>query len=134
MVPRLAVVKLLCASGRFGLGLDGGDRLYGADLDPARLLLLRHQAFEVDVQQAIFKACTAHLHILRQLETALERASGDALVEIGFAVCLGLCGVVALHGQHAFAHFDGQVAFAETGDRQRDPVVVLVGPLDVIGG
>ena len=103
-----------------------------ADRDLARLLGLGDLAHEIDVQQAVLEGRVLHLHMIGKLEDALEGARGDALIEhLAILLFLGLLG--ALDRQRVFFRFDRQIVFAETGDRDRDAIVVLARAFDVVG-
>src|SRR5687768_13986745 len=52
-----------------------------ADRNLARLHRLRNLADEVDVEQAVLKACAGDLDMVGELEAALEGAGGDAAIE-----------------------------------------------------
>ena len=125
---------------RFGADLKGVssglrlslDRLGvgAADLDPAQLFLLGHDALQIDVKQTILKARTADLDILRQLETPLEGASGDAAMEVGLLARFVL--VFALDAQDALADLDIQILLREAGDGECDSVMGLIDALDIV--
>src|SRR4051812_43258862 len=63
------------------------------DLDAARLLFLRHDALQIDMQQAVLKARRLDLDMLGELEAALEGAARNALMQ---EAGLGLVGLFAL--------------------------------------
>src|ERR1700682_979496 len=67
---------------RFYLGVDDPGFGLRADDDAAGLFLLRHNAFELDVQESVFELGAPNLDVLGQLETPFEAAPGDALMEI----------------------------------------------------
>ena len=103
-----------------------------ADRDLARLLGLGDFAHEIDVQQSVLEARALDLDMVGELEDALERARRDALVEhLAVLLFLGLLG--ALDRQRVLFRLDRQVVLAEAGDRDGDAVLVLAGPLDVVG-
>ena len=85
------------------------------------------------MQEPILKAGALDFDMIGQLEAALESASSDALVQIILLVALLLFGALALHREHAFAHFQVQVFLAEARHRQRNAVMGLVGALDIVG-
>src|SRR6185437_9178257 len=106
-----------------GLGL--------ADRDGARLLGLGNLAHQVDVQEAVLADRPGHDDMVGELEATLEGAGCDALVEhVALLVLLGL--LRSAYGQRVLAGLDRELALAEAGDREGDPVGVLAGPLDVI--
>ena len=73
--------------------------------DAAGLLLLGHDALQVDMKQAVLELGGLDLDMLGELEAALEGAAGDALVQVG-----RLGGILALAG-------DGQNAVATSTPR-----------------
>ena len=68
--------------------------------------------------------------MLCQVEHAPERTRRNALVQI-FAG--GLLGLPALDGERVLLGCDVDVVGAKACDRQRDPVVIFAGTLDVVG-
>src|SRR5208282_2515917 len=86
-----------------------------ADLDLARLTLLRHLAHEVDMEEPVLHRSALDLDMVGKLETALERAPADAAMEeLHFFIAL-----LALAGNReavVLAH-DAEIAFAEAGNR-----------------
>src|SRR5689334_25273231 len=69
--------NFLVGQGRLGLALD---------LDCPGLLLLRDHALELDGEQAVGELRTGDLHMVGQLEAALEVAAGDAAIEVLLAL------------------------------------------------
>src|SRR5262249_47439150 len=114
-----------------GLGVDDLGRL-GADRDLARLHRLGDLADEIDVKQAVLQAGTLDLDVIGELEPALERARGNALVE-HLAGLLGLDLLFAADRQRAFLDLQRQVGLGEPRDRKRDAIRVLARPLDIVG-
>src|SRR5262249_30823922 len=104
-----------------------------ADLDPARLLGLGDLPDEVDVQETVPQRRALHLDMVGKLEDALERARGDALVEGLALLLLGLRLLLAADRQLALPGLDVEVGLQEAGHRDRNAVVVLAGPLDIVG-
>src|SRR5262249_1399733 len=100
------------------------------DLDPTRLLLLGYNALEIDVKQAVLKLGRLHFDMLGELETALERATGDALIEIPL---LGSLFALATDTKNSVTNLDGQILLAKPGHSERHPVVVLVSAFNVVG-
>ena len=100
------------------------------DGDAAGLFLFRHDALQVDMEQAVLQAGGLDLDMLGELEAALEGAAGDALVQE-----VGLCALFALagDGQHAILHVHRQVLVGKAGDRHGDAIVILVAALDIVG-
>src|ERR1700761_8000178 len=92
--------------------LDGG-QLRGVDLDAARLLLFRHDALQIDMEQAVLQARGLDLDMLGELEAALEAPAGDALIEKGVRLVGGVGLALAGDGEHAVLHIDRQVAFGK---------------------
>src|ERR1051326_4388350 len=120
------------ASGSLGgLGVDDLGRAV-ADRNLARLQRLGDLAHEIDVKQAVLEARALDLDVVGELEAALERPRGNALVE-HFAGLLGLRLLLAADRQGVFLGLDREVGLGEPGDRKRDAIGVLAGPLDVVG-
>ena len=107
--------------------------LVAADRDLARLLGLGDFAHEVDVQETVLERRALHLDVVGELEYALERARGDALVERRALGLVGLGLLVAADRQGVFLDLDVELALGKARDRNRDAIVVLAGPLDVVG-
>src|SRR6185503_1898896 len=120
--------------GRLRLGVEHLAFGLGADRYAAGLLLLGHDALEVDMEQPILELRALDLDVLRELETPFEGATGDPLMEIARLGAVRLAIALALDGEHAFLDLDGEVLLGEARDRERNPVVVLAGPLDVVRG
>ncbi len=103
------------------------------DRDAARLLFFRHDAFQIDMEQAVLKARGLDLDMLGKLEAALEGAAGDALVQERRACRFVSVFALAGDGQHAVLDVHRQVLLGKAGDRQGDAVVVLVVAFDIVG-
>src|SRR5262249_15157902 len=71
--------------------------------------------------------------MLGELEDALERARGDALVEHLALLLVGLGLLLALDGQRILLRLERDVVLGKARDCDRDAVGVLAGPLDVVG-
>src|SRR5580658_6230862 len=97
--------------GGLRLSFDHGD-VGAVDRDAARLLLLGHDALEVEMQEAVLELGALDLDMLGELEAALERAACDALIEIARLLRLFIA-ALALNSQDAIAHFDVQVLIRE---------------------
>src|SRR3989442_15811945 len=98
--------------------------------DPFRL-----RPGEVDRQQPVFQIRAQHMHPLRQHESALEVACGDAAMDVlpGLVVLLA-----APDHELVFLNGDIELVAGKTRPRQRDaqPFRLAVGtvtPLDVVG-
>ena len=107
-------------------------RPHAADRDASGLHRLRHVAHQVDVQQPVFEARPDRPHVVGETEGALERACGDPAVQ-EVPLLLVLLVLTARHGERVLARLDGQTGLGEPRHRQRDPVLVLAGLLDVVG-
>ena len=72
--------------------------------------------------------------VVGELEAALERTRGDALIEdfalVGFAL---LDGPLRRGRSGCFPASRSRFVFGEAGDRDRDAIVVFAGALDVVG-
>jgi hypothetical protein len=73
------------------------------------------------------------LDILGELETTIKAAPGYTLIEKMRRFDVFFLFAAALNRKHTFPDFDAQVVFAKAGNGQRNPVVVFVGSLDVVG-
>src|SRR6185503_6690083 len=120
-------------SGVLGLGVDRllGSRLLfaadggafpprfraGADIDLPRLHRLGDLADQFDRQQAVLQVGAAHLDVVGQRETALERAIGDAAVDEVRALLLGLVILSPGNDQHVLLGGDVDLVGLEAGDR-----------------
>src|SRR5215469_6327792 len=81
------------------------------------------------MQKPILELGTLDLDMLGQLEFALERAPGDALMQIG----RGSRGfALAGDSQDAVRDFDGEILFGEAGDSDGDAVIILVTAFDIV--
>src|SRR5437763_4142887 len=96
-------------SGGLGLALDHL-HLAAIDGDAAGLLLFRDNPLQVHMEQSVLELRALDLDVLGQLEAALERTAGDAVVEVRRFVAA----IVALaqYGQDALAHLDVQFLLA----------------------
>src|SRR4051794_11430708 len=65
-----------------GLLLGDARRRSRLDADGAGLLFLRDLALQLDRQKAVRQAGPHHLHMVGELETALEFAGRDAAIEV----------------------------------------------------
>ena len=64
-----------------------------ADRNAARLLGFRNLADEIDVEQTVLKCGALHVHMVGQLEYALESTGGDATIQqIGFVLGILVAG------------------------------------------
>src|SRR5215213_10324394 len=101
----------------------------GIDLDTARLHGLRHLAYQVDFQQTVLECCALDLHIICQGEHPPERPCRYALVEV-----LTITGFVltALYRKHMLLSRNGDLVRREARNSQRDLILVLADPLDVV--
>src|SRR6202163_4080590 len=97
--------------------------------------LLRLRPSQIDRQQPVFQVRAQHLHPLRQHESALEVARGDAAMDV-------LPGLVVLLAapDHELVFLNGYIELVagKTRHRQRDPqpfglAVSAVAPLDIVG-
>src|SRR5262249_24990417 len=104
-----------------------------ADRDLTRLLGLGNLPDQVDVQEAVLERRALYQDVVGELEHALERARGNTLIEGLALLLLGLRLLVAADRQRALLGLDVQLGLREAGHRYRDAVVVLAGPLDVVG-
>src|SRR5205814_3661176 len=71
--------------------------------------------------------------MLGELEAALERAAGNALIEDVLALGLVALFALARNAEHAIVQLHVQVLLGEARDRDGDAVMGLVGALDVVG-
>src|ERR1700676_3791216 len=97
--------------------------------------LFRFRPGQIDRQQPVFQVRTQHLHPLRQHESALEVARGDAAMDVlpGLVVVLA-----APDHELVFLNSYIELVAGKTRHRQRDPqpfglAVGAVAPLDIIG-
>src|SRR5262249_53686440 len=81
------------------------------DGNGARLQLLGHIAHERDVEQSILQLRALDLDMLSELEAPLERARGDAAVQVLGLLPFGL--LLAVNGQELLLDIDLQLVFAE---------------------
>jgi len=115
-----------------GLGAFDAGQLRRVDDDLAGLFLLRHDALQRDMQQAVLKPGAADFNMLGQLELTLKRAACDALMQEG-RLGIGVAFALALHGQDTITDLDGEILFSETGHRDGDGIMILVAALDIVG-
>ena len=97
---------------------------YLVNLDAARFIRFRDDALKIDIQQAIHQIRAFYMDVFSELEFALKVALGNALVQIGAFFLLG--SVCAFHDQQIVLGGDFQFAFCETGNRDRDAIVISV--------
>src|ERR1700674_2290535 len=127
-----SMARSTSSGGLGGLGLDHLGRA-GADRNLARLHRVGNFADEVDVEKAGFQGRTLDLDVIGELEAALEGTRRDALLE-HLAGLLRLAGLLlATDGERAFLRLDRQVGLGKARHRDRDPIGILAGPLDVVG-
>src|SRR5690606_8234031 len=100
------------------------------DRNPTRLYLLRDLTPKIDCQEAVDESRAFNSHVVGELEATLERASGNAAMQI-LRILVG--GFAARHEKHVLLLRDGKLVFAEAGHRHGDAVVVFVSLCDVIG-
>src|ERR1700739_971345 len=122
-----------------GGGLGAVDHLRslgtGADRNAAGLLGLGNLADEIDMEQAMLERSVLHLHEIGKLEHALEGAGRDAAIQhLVFVLAVLIGGFLALDRQRVFLGDDRKLCLREAGYRNRDAVIVLAGPLDIVGG
>src|SRR5271155_565697 len=89
-------------------------------------------AHKVDVQEPILQARTLDLHVVGELEAAFEVPRGDALVEHVATLLLVVGLLLAPERQRVLLCLDREISVGEAGDCNRDAVVVLAGPRDVV--
>src|SRR5579859_6388242 len=97
-----------------------------ADLDLARLQLLRHLAYQLDVEQAVGQRRTLDLDMVSQLEAPLEGASGDAAMQVLRRRRITLLGLAG-HGQGVLMDGDVDLVGRETRHRHGDAVILVAG-------
>src|SRR5580704_14741423 len=113
--------------------LDLQDFAGAHDRDRPRLHRLWDLADQVDVQEPVLQARTLDLHMVRELEATFEVPRGDALVEhvATFLLVVGL--LLASERQRVLLCFDREISVGEAGGRDRNAIVVLAGPRDIVG-
>src|SRR4051812_40366837 len=79
---------LLLRSDLLGLALRQSGGV--ADRDLARLHFFGQLALELDGQEAVLQLGPRHLHVVGELEAALEPAGGDAAIEVVLLLLAGL--------------------------------------------
>src|SRR5882724_10919908 len=102
----------------------------GVDRNPARLHGLRQLTHQLDLQEPVFQRCACDLDIVGEVELVPERTSRDALEQVLVITVLYLA---AFHGQHVLHCRDGDILRLETGQSERDAIVVLTDACDVVG-
>src|SRR6202049_1843257 len=102
------------------------------DRDRPRLHGLWDRAHEVDVQEPVLEAGTLDLYVVGELEATFEVPRGDALVEHVAALLLVVGLLLASAPQCVLLCFYREISVSEAGDRNRDAIVVLAGPGDVV--
>src|SRR5271156_6072267 len=71
--------------------------------------------------------------MVRELEATFEVPRGDALVEYVAALLLVVGLLLASERQRVLLCFDREISVGEAGDCNRDAIVILSGPRDVVG-
>src|SRR4029450_7881916 len=106
-------------------------RLGRLDGDRTGLLLLRDLALQLDRQQAVGKLRPDDLHVVGELEAALEVTAGDAAIEILLVVLAVLRG---LAGDQELVLLLGhvQLGLGEARHRHHDLVGVVARLFDVV--
>jgi hypothetical protein len=101
------------------------------DFDAARLHCFRHLSGQVELKQAVLEGCVFNLDIIGKVETPLERASRDALVEI-----FGLFGVAlpARYDEQVLLRGDIDIGGRKTCDGEVNAEGIFTGTHDVIRG
>src|SRR5712672_4311480 len=102
----------------------------GVDRNPARLHGLRQLAHQIDLQEPVFKRRACHLDVVGEVELASERTSRDAMEQV---LVITVFYLAAFHGQHVLLCRDGDLFRLETGQSERDAIVVLTDACDVVG-
>jgi hypothetical protein len=100
------------------------------DGDLARLHSLRDAPNQLDVRQPVVVRRPIHLHVIGQVELALELLGRDAAIDV---LSGPLPGFTRGNRQKVLVSRDGDVAGGETSYRKRDAVAVLAGSRDVVG-
>ena len=91
---------------------------------------------ELDFKQAVVERSTLDLDVVFEIELALEGSRRDALIQermIGAALGLPI-GLAAGDRQLVLLSSDCDLLRREAGDRQRNPIAILTGTDDVVGG
>src|ERR1700730_2670357 len=87
------------------------------------------------MKKAVFKARARPQDVIGELESALERAGGNSLVEHfllrRFALVPGFPRTA--NAKSVFLGFDREIRRGEARHRHRDPVGVLASAFDIIG-
>src|SRR5205823_3171252 len=98
------------------LALSASDRLTllapfaRIDLDLLRLHRFGDLAHQVDCEQSVTNVRTLDLDMVGKREAALERARGDAAIDIVGALVFGLIALAAGHDQHILLSRDVEFA------------------------
>ncbi len=109
-----------------------GVGVFAIDGDLVRLERFRHFAHQVEMQQPVFEARTCHLDVIGKLETALERARGDAVMQIPRLFAFAAGNAAADH-QDVGLHRHLQVVLLEPGHGHADAIGVIAQLFDIIG-
>lgn len=73
-----------------------------------------------------------HLHVIRQMEAAFERAGRDATMQIGLIRIF--ISFARRDDQRFFTDFNAQVAFGKAGDGDADTIRIIVQFFDIVRG
>src|SRR5215218_912153 len=114
---------------------DGGAVLAvrTADVDLPRLHRLGDLAHALDREQPVLQVCVAHLDVVGERKTSLERPVGDAAIDEVGPFLLRLLQLAASDDQHVLLSRDVNLVGLEAGDGELDAVFVLA-LLDEIEG
>ena len=104
-----------------------------ADRNGAGLFRLGDFTHQIHVQETVLKLGALDLDEVGKLEHAFEGARRNALVKHVAALLLLLGVFLAADGQGIFLRYDGKLGLGKAGDGNRDAILVVSGPLDVIG-
>ena len=85
------------------------------------------------MQEPVLELGALDLDEIGELEYAFERARRNALVQDFAGVLFRLALLFAADRERVFLQFDIELVLAEAGNRDRDAVGVLAGPLDIVG-
>ena len=114
------------------LAFDGLE-LRRVDRDPAGLLLFRHDALQIDMEQAVLEPGALDLDMLGKLEAGARRR-GRRCPDADRTACRSrLAFALAGDGEDAVLDLDGEVLFGKAGDGDGDAVMILVAALDIVG-
>src|SRR5690606_107225 len=122
-------------AGRLSYSIDSvfQSRTLVADGNALGLGLFRDNTLQIDMEQPVDQIGALDLDMVGQAEGQLERALGDALMQVADALGAAIT-LVADNGQHAPFDLQLQIVFLEAGSRDHDAVMVLAVLLDVVGG